>query len=225
MTARRSGKRLRAALTLYLMSRQDSPTPVRANDPNAPQPASDQAAPRPSIAELFRAFAGVSLSSFGGVLAWSRRMLVVKKRWMTAQEFNDLLALCQFLPGPNIVNLCAVFGVRVRGIAGALACLTGLLGPSIVLMVAAGTLYRSFGSLPELRGVLSAGSPRRPAGMIIATAVQMAEPLRRQRPGPEHAVALAAFVAVGVLRLSLPLVLLVLVPLSIALAWRRVDAK
>jgi len=204
------------------MSRQDSPPPVRADDPNAPVP--DQAVLRPSIAELFRAFAGVSLSSFGGVLAWSRRMLVEDKRWMTAAEFNDVLALCQFLPGPNIVNVCAVFGVRVRGIAGALACLTGLLGPSIVLMIAAGTLYRSFGSLPELRGVLS-GLAAAAAGMIIATAVQMAEPLRRFRPGPEHAVALAAFVAVGVLRLSLPLVLLVLVPASIGFAWRRVDEK
>jgi chromate transporter len=206
------------------MPTQDSPPPVRADDPNAPPPAPDQAVPRPSIAELFRAFAGVSLSSFGGVLAWSRRMLVEDKRWMTAAEFNDVLALCQFLPGPNIVNVCAVFGVRVRGIAGALACLTGLLGPSIVLMIAAGTLYRSFGSLPALRGVLS-GLAAAAAGMIIATAVQMAEPLRRFRPGPEHAVALAAFVAVGVLRLSLPLVLLVLVPTSIGLAWRRVDEK
>ena len=206
------------------MPTQDSPPPVRADDPNAPPPAPDQAVPRPSIAELFRAFAGVSLSSFGGVLAWSRRMLVEDKRWMTAEEFNEVLALCQFLPGPNIVNVCAVFGVRVRGIAGALACLTGLLGPSIVLMIAAGTLYRSFGSLPELRGMLS-GLAAAAAGMIIATAVQMAEPLRRFRPGPEHAVALAAFVAVGVLRLSLPLVLLVLVPTSIGLAWRRVDEK
>jgi len=188
-------------------------------------PATPSAAPpRPSIAELFLGFAGVSISSFGGVLAWSRRMLVEDKRWMTAAEFNDVLALCQFLPGPNIVNVCAVFGVRVRGIAGALACLTGLLGPSIVLMIAAGTLYRNFGSLPELRGVLS-GLAAAAAGMIIATAVQMAEPLRRFRPGPEHAVALAAFVAVGVLRLSLPLVLLVLVPASIGFAWRRVDEK
>jgi chromate transporter len=206
------------------MSTQDSPPPARASDPNAPSPASDQPVPRPSIAELFRAFAGVSLSSFGGVLAWSRRMLVEDKRWMTAEEFNEVLALCQFLPGPNIVNVCAVFGVRVRGIAGALACLTGLLGPSIVLMIAAGTLYRSFGSLPELRGALS-GLAAAAAGMIIATAVQMAEPLRRFRRGPEHAVALAAFVAIGVLRLSLPLVLLVLVPASIGFAWRRVDEK
>jgi len=147
-------------------------------------------------------------------------MLVEDKRWMTAEEFNDILALCQFLPGPNIVNVCAVFGMRVRGLPGALACLFGLLGPSVVMMIVAGTLYRSFGTLPELRGVL-AGLAAAAAGMIIATAVQMAEPLKRWRIGPEQAIALAAFAAIGVLQLSLPLVLLMLVPVSIGFAWWR----
>jgi chromate transporter len=151
-------------------------------------------------------------------------MLVENKRWMTAKEFNDLLALCQFLPGPNIVNLCAVFGVRVRGIPGALACLVGLLGPSVVLMIAAGTVYRRFGALPELHGVLS-GFATAAAGVIIATAVKLAEPLIPFRLGPEHAVALATFLAIGVLHLSLPLVLLVMVPGSIGLAWRRAGEK
>jgi chromate transporter len=219
------------------MSEQDStPPPEFAADPRtrpgtpsgpASTTASAAAAPqaaRPSIAELFLAFAGVSISSFGGVLAWSRRMLVEDKRWMTAQEFNDILALCQFLPGPNIVNVSAVFGMRVRGFAGALACLTGLLGPSVILMIVAGTLYRRYGAMPALRGVLS-GLAAAAAGMIVATAVQMAEPLRRFRPGPEHAVAIAAFVAIGLMRLSLPLVLLVLVPVSIGFAWRRAGQK
>src|SRR5215475_5648457 len=192
--------------------------------PESPSGVHATAVPRPSIADLFLAFAGVSVSSFGGVLAWARRMLVENKRWMTAEEFNDLLALCQFLPGPNIVNFNAVFGVRVRGVAGALACLIGLLGPSVVLMIAAGTLYRRFGALPELHGVLS-GLAAAAAGMIIATAVKLAEPLVRVRLGPEHAVALATFVAIGVLRLSLPLVLLVMVPASIGFAWRRTDEK
>jgi len=173
---------------------------------------------------LFLAFAGLSISSFGGVLAWARRMLVENKGWMTAQEFNDLLALCQFLPGPNIVNLCAVFGARMRGIPGALACLVGLLGPSVVLMIAAGTAYRRFGALPEMHGVLSSLAAAA-AGAVIAAAVKIAEPLVRVRLGPEHAVALATFVAVGVLRLSLPLVLLVIVPVSIGFAWRRADDK
>src|SRR5262249_13073135 len=79
-------------------------------------------------------------------------------------------------------------------------------------------------ALPELHGVLS-GLAAAAAGMIIATAVKLAEPLVRVRRGPEHAVALATFVAIGVLRLSLPLVLLVMVPASIGFAWRRTDEK
>src|SRR5215472_8467258 len=207
------------------MSESDStPPPAPEAEPKASSTVPAAVAPQPSIADLFLAFAAVSISSFGGVLAWARRMLVENKRWMTAEEFNDLLALCQFLPGPNIVNLSAVFGVRVRGVPGALACLIGLLGPSVVLMIAAGTLYRRFGALPELHGVLS-GLAAAAAGMIIATAVKLAEPLVRVRRGPEHAVALATFAAIGVLRLSLPLVLLVMVPASIGFAWRRTDEK
>jgi chromate transporter len=201
-----------------------TPSAVPRAEPDAVSAVAAVAPPQPSIAELCLAFAGVSISSFGGVLAWARRMLVENKGWMTAQEFNDLLALCQFLPGPNIVNLCAVFGARMRGIPGALACLVGLLGPSVVLMIAAGAAYRRFGALTEMHGVLS-GLAAAAAGAVIAAAVKMAEPLVRVRLGPEHAVALATFVAVGVLRLSLPLVLLVIVPASIGLAWRRADAK
>jgi chromate transporter len=199
-----------------------TPSAVPPADPDAPSAV--VAASRPSIAALFLAFAGLSISSFGGVLAWARRMLVENKGWMTAQEFNDLMALCQFLPGPNIVNLCAVFGARMRGIPGALACLVGLLGPSVVLMIAAGAAYRRFGALPEIHGVLS-GLAAAAAGAVIAAAVKIAEPLVRVRLGPEHAVALATFIAVGVLRLSLPLVLLVIVPASIGFAWRRADEK
>src|ERR1700749_989332 len=105
-----------------------------------------------SLLEIFLAFAWVSLKSFGGVLPWARRMLVIEKRWMTPQEFNEVLALCQFLPGPNIVNLCAVWGRRAGGVPAILASLLGLLGPAVALMVIAGTLYRTYGALPELRG-------------------------------------------------------------------------
>lgn len=207
------------------MSKSDStPSAAPAAGPGVSSAAAAASAPRPSIAELFLAFAAISISGFGGVLAWARRMLVDTKGWMTAAEFNDLLALCQFLPGPNIVNFCAVFGMRMHGIPGALAGLLGLLGPSVVLMVVAGTLYQRFGTLPELHGVLS-GLAAAAAGMIIAAAVKLSEPLVRARLGPAHAVAVATFVAIGVLRLSLPLVLLVVLPASIGFAWRYGDER
>ena len=69
--------------------------------------------PIPTPAELFRGFSRVGLSGFGGVLPWARRLLVDTERWLTAEEFNVLLGLCQFLPGPNVVNLAVAVGVTM----------------------------------------------------------------------------------------------------------------
>ena len=70
------------------------------------------AAPPPSIFELFRAFAGMSLAGFGGVLPWARRAVVEERKWMTADEFNEAFSFSQLLPGPNIVNFSVIFGAR-----------------------------------------------------------------------------------------------------------------
>src|SRR5947208_11554235 len=104
-------------------------------------------APTPALLDLFVAFALVSLSGFGGVLAWSRRMLVEQRKWMTAEEFNDAYALCQFLPGPNVVNLAVVFGRRIRGLPGAAVAFAGLLGPPFVIVSAIGFVYGRFGEI------------------------------------------------------------------------------
>ena len=70
--------------------------------------------PAPSLSDLFRGFLGIGLTGFGGVLPWARRMVVDQRRWLSASEFLDLLALCQFLPGPNVVNLSVALGSRFR---------------------------------------------------------------------------------------------------------------
>src|SRR6516164_11283448 len=72
----------------------------------------------------------MSLSGFGGVLAWARRILVEQRRWLTANQFNETFALCAFLPGGNIVNICVIFGTRTRGPVGALALVRGAARPA-----------------------------------------------------------------------------------------------
>src|ERR1043165_10298340 len=105
------------------------------------------AAPTPSHAELFLAFFKITLSGFGCTVPWTRRMFVEEKRWMTAQEFNDVYALCQFLPGPNIVNLTAVFGSRMRGPTGAMAAWAGFMLLPFCVMIAAALLYERYGDV------------------------------------------------------------------------------
>ena len=65
----------------------------------------------PSLIALFVAFAKMSLAGFGGVLVFARRGIVDQHRWMTADEFNETFALCHFLPGPE--HRQSVGGVRI----------------------------------------------------------------------------------------------------------------
>ena len=172
----------------------------------------------PTAAQLFVAFAKIALSGFGGVIAWSRRILVQERGWLSPHEFTEVLALCQVLPGPNVVNMSVVLGSRWAGLAGVLAALSGLIGPPMLMMIGAGMLYRRFGDLPQLRGLLS-GLAAAAAGQIVATAVQMAEPLAKSRFAPGHLVAIVTFLGAGVLRLPLIAVMAVMIPIAIGGAW------
>jgi chromate transporter len=172
----------------------------------------------PNPLQLFVAFSLISVSGFGGVLYWSRRMMVDERKWMTAEEFNEAYALCNFLPGPNIVNFSVVFGRQVGGTVGALVALLGLLGPPFLLVTLLGLLYAYYGDIPALQRVL-AGVAAAAAGLTVSTGLKMAGPLLRQRPGFAHALAMAAFLAVGILRWPIYWVLGVLIPCGIAVAW------
>jgi chromate transporter len=183
----------------------------------ATAPAPPSPAP-PSLFELFRAFSLISLYGFGGVLAWSRRMLVEERKWMTPEEFNDAYALCQFLPGPNVVNLSVVFGRRIRGATGAVVALIGLIGPPFLIVTLISVLYARFGEIAALQRTL-AGVAAAAAGLVFGTGAKMAQPLFEDRQWFAPLCALATFAAIGVMRWPLYLVLAVLVPASIAIAW------
>src|SRR3977135_3125732 len=199
-----------------------SPESPPAADP-APEP---PITTPPGLIALFVAFAQMSLAGFGGVLVFARRGIVDRHRWMTADEFNETYALCHFLPGPNIVNLSVVFGSRFRGIAGGFAAFAGLAGPPAVIAIILAALYARYGEIDALRRIL-AGVSCAAVGLLLSAVFRMMMPLIK-RPDLVGVVVLASvFVAIGLLRLPLPAVLLVAIPLSIAITFamrRRVAA-
>lgn len=144
-------------------------------------------------------------------------MIVEKKRWMTAEEFNEIYTLCQFLPGPNIVNLAAVFGSRMRGATGAVAAWSGFLVLPFFVMLLVGMLYTQFSDLDALRRTLG-GIAAWAAGLLIATFAKMATPLFRDF-GPAPFVVMGTAAAIGVMRWPLLWVMVALMPLSVALVW------
>ena len=188
------------------------PPPAAIPAPDTPAPSPPQ---QPGLAELFVAFAKMSLAGFGGVLYWARRGIVDQRRWMTAEEFNETYALCHFLPGPNIVNLSLVFGSRFRGIAGGVAAFAGLVGPPMVIATILAALYARFGEIDVLRRIL-AGVSCAAVGLLLATVFRMMMPLIRKRDLIGLIILAAVFLAIGIARLPLQAVLLVGVPVSLA---------
>jgi chromate transporter len=172
----------------------------------------------PGLLELFVAFAKMSLAGFGGVLVWARRAIVEQHRWMTAEQFNETFALCHFLPGPNIVNLSVVFGSRFRGVPGAIAAFAGLLGPPLIIVTILAALYAHYGELDALRRTL-AGVSCAAVGLLFAVIFKMLLPLLRKRDPVALSLLAAVFVAVGLLRQPLPIVLAIAVPVSIGLGF------
>ncbi len=185
-----------------------------AQEPDIP---TAHAAP-PGLLDLFLAFARMSLAGFGGVLVFARRAIVEQHRWMSADEFNETFALCHFLPGPNIVNLSMVFGSKLRGIAGGIAAFAGLLLPPTLIMTVLAIVYARFGDLDVLRRSL-AGISCAAVGLLIAVVFRMMTPLLKRMDPVALILMLGVFLAIGVLRLPLPTVLLVTIPVSIAVTY------
>jgi chromate transporter len=174
--------------------------------------------PRISRLALFLTFSRITLSGFGGVMFWSRRALVERQRWLTEQEFVDLLALGQLLPGPNILNLTVLVGYRFGGWTGTAAAVAGFLGWPCLVVIGMGVLYEHYGSLPQVQNAL-AGMSSVAAGLLLATVIKLSMVMpRRWRPWLFGAL---SFVGVGVMRWPLLWVIAALAPFAVAAAWKE----
>jgi chromate transporter len=172
--------------------------------------------PRAGLGEMLLVFAALGMASFGGGLpGWMHREVVAKRRWMSEEAFLAGIALGQVLPGPNSVNLALYIGQQLRGVPGAAVAGLGILGPPFVAILLLATLYARYGAAAGLSAVLGGVAA---AGLANSCTVGLRTARRMRRLGP-WAVAVATFLAVGVLRLPMIPVVLALAPLSIALAW------
>ncbi len=106
--------------------------------------------PRPSLLEIFLVALRLGCTSFGGPvahLAYFRKEYVEKRRWLDDAHYADLVALCQFLPGPASSQTGFAVGCLQRGLAGGLAAWLGFTLPSALLMIGFGYGIAALGDL------------------------------------------------------------------------------
>ena len=175
-----------------------------------------------SLGELFFAFNRLALQGFGGVLPVAQRELVERLRWLTKDEFVEMLAVSQVLPGPNVVNLALMFGDRRFGTRGALAALGGMLLAPLLIVLALTVLYVEFDRLPMVTGALR-GMGAVAAGLVLSTGLKLLVTLRRNVMGVGMGLVVGALTLFATAWLRLPLVWVIagLGSLAIAYAWHR----
>ncbi len=116
--------RLNANLLLTTSAPAGGVAPLLALEPNL-------------IAQLFLTFGGMSLMLFGGAYVFiplMQEIVVAGHGWVSQQEFIDAVALGQITPGPILVS-AAFIGLKVAGLAGAVAATVGIYLPSALLMI------------------------------------------------------------------------------------------
>jgi chromate transporter len=145
-------------------------------------------------------------------MPWAYRVMVEERRWISAEDFTEIIGLCQFLPGPNVGNSSIVLGRRWFGIKGSIVAFLGFFGLPFVWVLALAALYADFGSVPAVKrivvGVAAAG-----AGLFIGTAIKLAKPIAH-KPAV-LVVAAGCFIAVGVGRVSM----LIVIPVAAAISY------
>ncbi len=177
-----------------------------------------------TLAALFIGFLKVSLCGVGGGggIVWARRVAVENRCWISDREFADIVSLCQFMPGPNIVGIAVCVGAKMRGAVGTIAALCGFLVIPWALGFSLGVLYLKYAHLTVLRNIL-AGIAATAAGLLIATGIRLLMPYRRRAAALLFATLACGLIIFG--RLPLLIVLFGLAPLSIAVAGMQNERR
>jgi len=178
-----------------------------------------EVAPAPTHWQLFLGMQQVALSSFGGGLsAWSERIVVEERQWMSKEEFITGLTVARLFPGPNQINMAVYIGSRFGGLSGAIAALLGilLLPFSLLMLLGLGYYYLHTTMAVDrlLAGVITAS-----AGMALSMGFKIAGAYSRDPVA--MLLAGASFLAMTVFHVRLVPLVLVAGPLAMAWYWPR----
>ncbi len=189
-----------------------------AHQPPAP-PGGEPAPGARALLEVAALFLRLGATAFGGPaahIAMMRDEVVRRRRWLSDQEFLDLLGATNLIPGPNSTEMAMHLGYRRAGWPGLIAGGAAFIVPALVIVMALAAVYVRYGATPQATWLLYGVKP-----VIIAVVVQAIAGLGRTAVR-EPLLAGAGAAALWLYFLGIDeIALLVLVGLTVML-WRNV---
>ena len=166
-----------------------------------------------SLWRIFSAFALIGVTSFGGgIVAYLRRALVEKEKWLDGKQFMAALEISQTLPGLNSTNMSVIVGRKLRGAAGALVAVLGMVLPGALIVTVLGFAYVALRHDPKVAVILT-GVAAAAVGLLLQVTLKIGW---KQLVRPKDLLFVAfVFVFVGILHVSLLVTLVTLAPLAI----------
>ena len=168
---------------------------------------------RVPLGKIFAVFALIGVTSFGGgIVAYLRRALVEKEKWLDDEGFMAALEISQTLPGLNSTNMSVIVGRKLRGAVGAFVAVLGMVLPGAVIVTALGFAYVALRHDPKVAVILT-GVAAAAVGLLLQVTLKIGW---KQLIRPKDLVfVVAVFVAVGLLHISMVVTLVTLAPLAI----------
>ena len=181
------------------------------------------AAQQQSAATIFLTFLRLGLTSFGGPVAhigYFRDEFVVRRKWLDERAYADLVALCQFLPGPASSQVGIGIGLSKAGLPGAVAAWTAFTMPSAIALVLFGLGVTQFGD------VVGSGALHGLKVVAVAVVAQAVWGMARTLCPDAQRATLAVLAAIAVLAVPSPFVQVGVIVIGGLVGWAalRTDA-
>ncbi len=171
------------------------------------------------LTELFIVFFKLGAFTIGGGIAMLpllQNTLINEKKWFTKEEFMDIVAVCQSLPGVVAINMATYVGYKKKGLAGSVVSTFGVTIPSFIMILIIAKFITSMGDNSILMGAM-AGLRAAALGLVAVAIIQLAPAAIKSKWA--MLAAAGAFVLIAVLKVNTAYVILLFALLGIAVTF------
>ena len=171
------------------------------------------------LVELFIVFFKLGAFTIGGGIAMLpllQNTLINEKKWFTKEEFMDIVAVCQSLPGVVAINMATYVGYKKKGLIGSVVSTFGVTIPSFTMILIIARFITSLGDNGVLMGAM-AGLRAAALGMVVVALIQLMPAAIKNKWAMLAAV--VAFVLIAVLKVNTAYVILLFAMLGITVTF------